>query len=182
MAMDLRMDEAFTKPRLAHLGLGSNLGDRRKHLRTALRLLHDTEQTQVLARAEVFETAPMYMHDQPPFLNTCAAIRTRLSPRALLRRCQQIEAALGRVRDIRNGPRTVDVDLLLIEDVICDDADLIIPHPRMLERAFVLVPLAQIAPDAIHPRTGRTISEEKDRAQDGDPEKPVDNERDVAQQ
>lgn len=135
--------------RRAVLGLGSNLGDRVDYLRQALDALALLPGTSVTAVSSVYETAPVGYADQPDFYNLVAVVQTELSPRALLGGCLGIEAALGRQRTFRNAPRVVDIDLLLMEGVTSDDPELILPHPRMMERAFVLVPLAELFPDRV---------------------------------
>lgn len=130
----------------AVLGLGGNLGDRAENLRAALDALAHLPDTSVVAVSSLYETAPVGYADQPDFYNIVALVETALSPRALLGGCLGIEAALGRVRTFRNAPRVVDIDLLLFEGVASDDPELILPHPRMMERAFVLVPLAELFP------------------------------------
>ncbi len=131
----------------AYVSLGTNLGDREQNLRDALTALDRLCGTRVTKVSDLFETDPVGYADQPDFLNLCAALETRLSPRALLGACLGIEAAVGRVRTFRNAPRVIDIDLLLYEGVHSDDPELILPHPRMRERAFVLVPLRQILPN-----------------------------------
>jgi len=132
------------------LSLGSNLGDRRANLEEALRLL-TSQAVQVVRRSSWYETDPVGYADQPAFLNLVVEVRTTLEPRALLRRAQAVEAALGRERTVRWGPRTVDVDLLLYGGRVVVEPDLVVPHPRMRERAFVLVPLYEVAPDLVLP-------------------------------
>lgn len=126
----------------AFLGLGSNLGDRRAHLRAAVASLSD-----VVAVSDVYETDPVGGPEQGRFLNLVVELDTDLDPHALLGVCHRIESAAGRVRDVRWGPRTLDVDILWIEGVTVDTPDLQVPHPRMNERRFVLEPLAELAPD-----------------------------------
>ncbi|MDR5683119.1 MAG: 2-amino-4-hydroxy-6-hydroxymethyldihydropteridine diphosphokinase [Armatimonadota bacterium] len=128
------------------LSLGSNLGDREANLRRAVALLSE-HGVAVVQRSAVYETAPVGRTDQPPFCNMVVEARTSLAPRALLERLQAIERTLGRVRAQRWGPRTIDIDILLYGDRAVAESDLQIPHPRMRDRAFVLVPLAAIAPD-----------------------------------
>lgn len=128
----------------AFLGLGSNLGDRREQLRAAVASLPG-----VTAVSDVYETDPVGGPEQGRFLNIVVEIETDLDPRALLGLCHRIESAAGRVRDVRWGPRTLDVDILWVDGVTVDDADLQIPHPRMWERRFVLEPLAELAPDLL---------------------------------
>ncbi len=129
----------------AFLGLGSNLGDRWAHLRTAVAGLPD-----VVAVSPVYETAPVGgPSGQGSYLNVVVELDTELSPRQLLALGGRLEAAAGRVRGERWGPRPLDVDVLLVDDLAVNDADLQVPHPRMWERSFVLVPLADIAPDVV---------------------------------
>jgi 2-amino-4-hydroxy-6-hydroxymethyldihydropteridine diphosphokinase len=130
--------------RCAFLSLGSNLGDRRLHLRRAREALAALPGTAVLAASRIYETAPQDLADQPPFLNQVVCLQTGLPPAELLAAAQAIEAVEGRVRGVRFGPRTLDVDILLIEDHQSDDPALTVPHPRMWQRAFVLVPLAEV--------------------------------------
>ena len=132
----------------AFLALGSNLGDRWAHLRAAVDGLPD-----VVAVSDVYETDPVGgPAGQPPYLNAVVELDTDLSPRELLEVAGRLEAEAGRVRAVRWGPRTLDVDLLLVGDLVVDEPDLQVPHPRLRERAFVLVPLADLAPDLAGPR------------------------------
>lgn len=131
----------------ALLGLGANLGEREDTLARAVESLNALPRTIVTRVSSVYETAPVGYADQPDFLNIVVELDTTLSPHALLGGCLGIEAALGRRRTFRNAPRVVDIDLLRYDDQTCNDTDLILPHPRMTERAFVLVPLAELFPD-----------------------------------
>ena len=135
----------------ALLALGGNVGDVRTALDRAEAMLCAQGDVRVLARSSDYRTPPWGVTDQPPFVNRCLAVETALTPLALLDRAQAVERALGRDRgrEQRWGPRTVDVDLLAYDDVVLDEPRLTLPHPRMFERAFVLVPLAEIAPDWI---------------------------------
>jgi len=144
--------------RIAFIGLGSDLGDRLEALRRAAGLLSDTPGILVAALSPVYETDPVGVEAQPPFLNAVAGIETTLAARALLERCQEIEAELGRERSVRWGPRTIDLDLLLFSGERIDEPDLQVPHPRLAERAFVVRPLADLAPDLRLP-DGRTVAE-----------------------
>jgi len=130
--------------RRAFLSLGSNLGERAAALRAARAALAALPGTTVVAASHVYETAPQDLTDQPPFLNQVVCLDTALRPRELLAAAQRIEAAAGRVRAVRFGPRTLDVDILLLEGVESDDPELTLPHPRLWQRAFVLVPLAEL--------------------------------------
>jgi 2-amino-4-hydroxy-6-hydroxymethyldihydropteridine diphosphokinase len=132
--------------RFAFLGLGSNLGDRLALLQQAVDALDADTRTRVEAVSSVYETEPVGGPAQDPFLNIAIRIATRRSPSSLLALCQRVEADLGRVRTVRWGPRTVDVDILLYAEEVVDRPDLAIPHPRLLERAFALVPLVEVAP------------------------------------
>ncbi len=129
----------------AYLGLGSNLGDRLARLQGAIDALGASADVAVVAVSGVYETEPVGP-DQPDYLNAVVAIETSLTARALLEVAHHLEAAAGRVRAERWGPRTLDVDVLLVEDEEVDEPDLQIPHPRLAERAFVLVPLADLDP------------------------------------
>jgi 2-amino-4-hydroxy-6-hydroxymethyldihydropteridine diphosphokinase len=143
----------------AYLSAGSNLGDRLGYLAAAVRRL-ETENTHVLKVSSVYETAPWGKTDQPAFLNIAVAVETQLSPADLLRHVMAIEQALGRVRIERWGPRTVDIDILLYGSDTIRTADLEVPHPRMAERAFVLVPLLEIAPELPYHDALRNLSNE----------------------
>jgi 2-amino-4-hydroxy-6-hydroxymethyldihydropteridine diphosphokinase len=132
-----------------YLGLGSNMGDPGANLEKAIKLLNDTEGIEVTAVAPFYRTAPVGYTEQDYFINTVAEINTSLSPLQLLEKMQQIENILGRVRVIRWGPRTVDLDLLLYGDEKIAGPDLEVPHPRMHQRAFVMVPLADLNPQLV---------------------------------
>lgn len=133
--------------RRAFLSLGSNLGDRRRHLRDAI----DSLDTMVTRVSPLYETDPVGGPEQERFLNLVVELATDLEPRELLAVCHRLEAGADRVRQERWGPRTLDVDILLIEGVEVDEDDLQIPHPRWRERRFVLRPLADIAPEVVDP-------------------------------
>ncbi|MDA3128832.1 2-amino-4-hydroxy-6-hydroxymethyldihydropteridine diphosphokinase [Aliibacillus thermotolerans] len=134
-----------------YIGLGSNIGDRYFYLTTALKQLESHENIQVTKFSSIYETDPVGFTNQGKFLNLVAEIHTTLSPHALLHVTQRIESALKRVRTVRWGPRTIDLDILLFNDENIRMNDLLIPHPRMHERAFVLIPLVEIAADAYVP-------------------------------
>ncbi|SFH00509.1 2-amino-4-hydroxy-6-hydroxymethyldihydropteridinediphosphokinase [Desulfotomaculum arcticum] len=131
------------------IGLGSNMGDAEANIKQALKLLANTGGISVASRAPFYRTAPVGYTEQDYFINTVAAIYTTLSPKALLEKLQAIENKLGRVRLIRWGPRTIDLDLLLYGNELIHEPDLEVPHPRMHQRAFVVVPLADICPDLV---------------------------------
>ena len=133
--------------RKAYLSLGANLGERGENIREALRRLALAEGVQLLQVAPFYETAPWGKTDQPGFINTCAEVGTSLPPLEFLHLCQQIERDLGRVRHEHWGARTIDIDLLVLEGTVSDTEELRLPHPYLTERAFVLVPLADIAPE-----------------------------------
>lgn len=140
-----------------YLALGSNLGERLEYLREALKRL--PPEVELLKVSSVYETAPVGYQDQPNFLNMACQGKTRLSPRALLRYVKEIEKAIGRQETFRNGPRVIDIDILLYDQRCIQENDLVIPHPRMAERAFVLAPLAEIAPNVVEPIHHQTIRE-----------------------
>lgn len=143
----------------AYLGLGSNQGDRVEMLARARQLLERPPVLQIVAESGLYETEPVGLEDQPWFLNQVVRVRTGLSPLELLAVIRQVEEALGRRRLIRWGPRTIDVDMLLYGGEKIDGPDLEVPHPRMWERAFVLAPLAELAPDLPVPGlTGETVA------------------------
>lgn len=142
---------------IAFLGMGSNIGDRFAQIEQAVRLLEDIGTIEVDKLSSVYETEPVGYLDQPKFLNLVCQIRTTLTPHQLLRQVQSIEQRLKRVRTIRWGPRTIDIDILLFGDQMVHDPDLIIPHPRMLQRSFVMVPLAELDPNRIIPGTTKTV-------------------------
>ena len=130
----------------AYLGIGTNLGDRAAHLQGAVDGLAATEGVDVVAVSPVYETSPVGGPPQPDYLNAVVAVDTGLSPRELLGIANRLEAEADRVRLVRWGPRTLDVDVLLVGELRVDEPDLVVPHPRMTERAFVLVPLADLDP------------------------------------
>lgn len=145
---------------IAYVALGSNLADREARLEAASRALAATPGTQVEAASRVYETAPVGVPGQGPYLNAVLQLRTSLSPRALWQRLQAIEREAGRLREqesVRWGPRCLDLDLLLYAQVCLSEPDLEIPHPRLHERAFVLEPLCELAADLVHPRLGGAL-------------------------
>jgi len=142
----------------AYIGLGSNLEEPQRQLQAGFDALARLPQSQFVARSSMFRSAPVGYAEQPDFVNAVAAIHTTLSPRALLDALLEIERAHGRVRTFPNAPRTLDLDILLYGEHVINEPGLTIPHPRLAERAFVVVPLMQIAPDIVVPGQGR-ISE-----------------------
>jgi len=143
---------------ICYLGLGSNLGDRAELLRAALERLAAVPGVRVCRTSSLYETAPWGVAEQGPFLNMVAEVETDLAPPDLLRHAQAIEAALGRVRGERWGPRVMDVDLLLCGEVRFSTPELTLPHPLLEQRQFVLVPLAELAPELRLP-SGKTAGE-----------------------
>jgi 2-amino-4-hydroxy-6-hydroxymethyldihydropteridine diphosphokinase len=141
----------------AYLGLGGNLGDPAKSMGAALRMLDADPLSRVVAVSSLYRTPPWGKTDQPDFLNATAEVLTSHSPRELLDRCLEAEQRLKRVRQERWGPRLIDIDILIFGDKAVHEHGLEIPHPRMLERAFVLAPLAEIAPDFMV--DGQTLSD-----------------------
>jgi 2-amino-4-hydroxy-6-hydroxymethyldihydropteridine diphosphokinase len=142
---------------LVHLGLGTNLGDRPANLRAAIAALGAIGT--IAACSQVWETAPLYVTDQPSFLNMAVALETGLSPLDLLLRLKAMEDGLGRIASVRYGPRLIDIDILLHGDVVMESDILTLPHARLHERHFALSPLDEIADTVIHPVLRATIGE-----------------------
>ncbi len=139
------------------IGLGGNIGEPLAAMRSALHAFDRHANCRVLRVSSVWRTPPWGMTDQPDFLNACAAIMTTLEPRAFLELCLSVEHDLKRVRDVRWGPRSIDLDILFFGERAISEPGLLVPHPRISQRAFVLVPLAEIAPDRV--LNGKSISQ-----------------------
>jgi 2-amino-4-hydroxy-6-hydroxymethyldihydropteridine diphosphokinase len=150
----------------AYVSLGTNLGDRAAHLDFALRALGAVRETRVVALSPIFETDPVGPPPQGAYLNAVARVETALAPRVLLDALLAIERDAGRERSVRNAARSLDLDLLLYGDQLIDEPGLVVPHPRLAERAFILEPFAALAPELIHPRLGLSIASLAARVRD----------------
>ncbi len=142
---------------IVYLALGSNLGDRLANLKTAISNL--TPQMSLKAKSPVYETPPWGYADQGAFLNQVVKVETYMAAPNMMRHLKRLETALGRTPSFENGPRVIDIDILFFDNEVIDMPPLAIPHPRLHERAFVLVPLADIAADFIHPASNKTIKQ-----------------------
>lgn len=151
-----------------YLGLGSNLGDREENLEKSIEALNNFDEIEVTNRSAILETAPYGKTDQPEFMNMCVEIDTRLSPLSLLEAVLGIEHSLGRVREEVWGPRIIDIDILLYENLELELDDLSIPHKEMHLRSFVLEPLSEIAPTAKHPTLDKLVIELKEDLERGE--------------
>ena len=140
---------------IVYLALGSNLGNRFENLKEAIAAL--SPQMTVKAKSHVYETPPWGYEDQPPFLNQTLTVQTYLQLEPLLKHIKRLETILGRQISFRNGPRLIDIDVLFYDDLVLNTPTLTIPHPRLHERGFVLLPLMDIAPDLVHPVTQKTV-------------------------
>ena len=156
-----------------YLGLGSNLGDRQENLAKAVKALNAGPELSVLRTSGIYETAPWGRSGQPDFFNMVAEVSTTLAPQQLLDRVKDLEKKLGRKPGPRFGPRLIDMDILLYGDKVVDEPDLHIPHAGLHLRAFALVPLADLAPDTVHPVIGATIAQLAGRVDGLDGVKPL---------
>ena len=145
------------KEHVVYLALGTNLGDRLSNLKQAIAAL--TPQLEVKAKSQVYETPPWGFEDQPKFLNQVIKARTYLDPEPLLKHLKRLEVALGRKESFLNGPRLIDIDILFYDDLVMQTPLLVIPHPRLHERGFVLLPLMDIAPGLVHPVYQKSVRE-----------------------
>jgi 2-amino-4-hydroxy-6-hydroxymethyldihydropteridine diphosphokinase len=145
------------KEHIVYLALGTNLGDRSGNLKQAIAAL--TPQLDVKAKSQVYETPPWGFEEQPKFLNQVVKANTYLDPEPLLKHLKRLEVALGRQESFPNGPRLIDIDLLFYDDLVLNKPSLVIPHPRLHERGFVLLPLMDVAPNLVHPVQQKTVQE-----------------------
>ncbi|RPJ28000.1 MAG: 2-amino-4-hydroxy-6-hydroxymethyldihydropteridine diphosphokinase [Chloroflexi bacterium] len=145
------------KEHIVYLALGSNLDDRLANLKQAIAAL--TPQMDVKAKSQVYETPPWGYEDQPKFLNQVIRAKTYLEPEPLLKHLKRLELALGRKESFPNGPRSIDMDILFYDDLVLNTPSLVIPHPRLHERAFVLLPLMDLDPELVHPVTRKSVRE-----------------------
>ncbi len=143
---------------VAYLGLGSNLGEREANLRKAMKMLESTGEVRIMRRSSVYETSPVGYENQPDFLNMVVQVKSCLKAKELLHHCLGVEERMMRERLIRWGPRIIDIDLLLYDNQTFKDSELTLPHPEMIRRAFVLIPLLELEPELVMP-DGSSVSE-----------------------
>ena len=160
-----KRDHSAVKMVTVYLGLGSNLGNRQHNLDRALDFL--SQRLRVEKVSSVYDTEPVGTTNQPRFLNLVCQLSTGLEPLALLTLVKGIESKLGRLPHTSNGPRPIDIDILFYDDQVIEAPGLVVPHPRLMERAFVLIPMAEIAADLVHPVNGKTIEELTRELQEG---------------
>jgi len=153
----LRSAVYYFMPTIAYIGIGSNMGDKATHCLQAIESL--AEAGQIIGASSLYYTEPVGLKAQEDFINAVAALETDRSPAELLTICHAIEERLERRRTVRWGPRAIDLDILLYGDLVMNQPDLVIPHPLMAERKFVLAPLVEIAPDAVHPVLNKTMEQ-----------------------
>ena len=151
---------------IAAIGLGANLGDKKGQIEKACQNLAGLPETRLIEVSRLFRTRPVGKTDQDWFVNAAALIETDLTPRRLLEQLLKIEQLLGRVRTGKWGPRLIDLDLLFYDQVVVEEEDLLVPHPYLDKRLFVLIPLAELAPDWIHPVLGLSVLEMAERIDD----------------
>ena len=144
---------------IAYIALGSNMGDKEKYLNDAITMINDDNMCMVNKVSSFIQTAPYGYTEQDDFLNAAIKVQTLYSPKMLLSFLQELELKANRVRQIHWGPRTLDLDIIFYDNIVCDDDTLIIPHPEMHKRDFVLVPLKEIAPNQLHPILNKKVSE-----------------------
>ncbi|MCA1057289.1 2-amino-4-hydroxy-6-hydroxymethyldihydropteridine diphosphokinase [Rossellomorea aquimaris] len=143
---------------IAYISLGSNMGEREVYLEKAINILHSHGKIEVLRKSSMYETDPVGFTEQGKFLNMVIEVRTALRPETLLQQCLQVECDLGRIREFKWGPRIIDLDVLLYNNEKVETENLLIPHPRMEKRAFVLIPLLELEPSIGHPVLGTPFS------------------------
>lgn len=157
--LDYAAVETTRKRSTAYIALGSNIGDKRKFIEDAISKIDELYYVDVIKKAEIIDTKPWGFEEQDDFLNSAIKVETLLSPKELMTELLRIEKELDRVRELRWGPRTIDLDIILFDNIISNDEFIIIPHPQMHLREFVLEPLNQIAPFALHPLKNKRIFE-----------------------
>jgi len=159
------------KDPVVYLALGSNLGNRAANLTTAIQRIRELGCVSAVSR--IYESEPVGYREQGRFYNLVLRLETGYAPEELLVRVKRIETEMGRTSSFRNAPRTIDIDILAYDDVVLHTPELEIPHPRMSERSFVLLPLAEVAPDFVHPVTGKRMTELREHAETLEPAVPV---------